>query len=203
MRGLRSRAAILTTVVVSALTAPLPAHAAGTGTPPPSPPPAISAAAPAKGAEAPATPADGPAKPAAAAAKPAAPPPAPASSARPDWLRAKSTPSADEEPAPSGWTASRVMALLLVAGLGGFALFQRRRRRAAAPIPGASGLRVLESARLGPKAYLVTAAVGRRVLVLGVTDQSVSRLAVLRGNAATEAETAREASPANDPTPRP
>ncbi|MFO7180062.1 MAG: flagellar biosynthetic protein FliO [Pseudomonadota bacterium] len=130
-------------------------------------------------------------------------PAAPASSAKPDWLRTKSDEPADAPPAPSGWTTSRVLALLLVAGLGGFAVVQRRRRRSASPIPGASGLRVLESARIGPKAYLVTAAVGKRVLVLGVTDQSVSRLGVLRGNPAAEATSAREVtSAANDAAPR-
>jgi flagellar biogenesis protein FliO len=53
---------------------------------------------------------------------------------------------------------------------------RRKRRRGLGALKASSGLRVLESTRLGPKAALVTAAVGRRVILLGVTDQTISKL---------------------------
>jgi flagellar biogenesis protein FliO len=51
-----------------------------------------------------------------------------------------------------------------------------KRQRLAPLSPSESRLTVLSSSRVGPKAYAVTAHVGGRVLLLGVTDHSVTNL---------------------------
>lgn len=68
-------------------------------------------------------------------------------------------------------------AVLLVLGLGAAAIVMRMKRQKLAPLaPSESRLTVLSSSRVGPKAYAVTAHVGGRVLLLGVTDHSVTNL---------------------------
>jgi flagellar biogenesis protein FliO len=123
---------------------------------------------------------------------PAAPTPAPAvqapdasvaftSTLRP-WLRA-TKPAAVVVAAPAAASTSpwRALSVLVVLGaLGGAALVMRKKRSALAVLPeSATRVRVLSSARIGPKANAVVAEVGGRVLLLGVTDTSVSRLAWL------------------------
>jgi flagellar biogenesis protein FliO len=74
----------------------------------------------------------------------------------------------------SGFTLG---ALLIVLGLGAAAIILRYRRRRLGSIPTVqSRLTVLSSSRIGPKAFAVSAQVGGRVLLLGVTDHSVSHL---------------------------
>ncbi len=112
---------------------------------------------------------------AAAGPAPSANSPAPS----PTWLRPAAPSKAAPAPAaPSapGFSFGKYAALLLVVGLGGYALYAKRKKAAQNPLKGSGGLRVIESARLGPKAALVTAVVGRRVILLGVTEQSVSKL---------------------------
>lgn len=71
-------------------------------------------------------------------------------------------------------------ALTLLVALGGAALWLRKRRAALGPLPEAEArLQVLASSRVGPKAFAVTATVGGRVMLLGVTDHNVSHLAWL------------------------
>jgi flagellar biogenesis protein FliO len=73
-----------------------------------------------------------------------------------------------------------LLALLLVAGLGVGALWLQRRKRTLSPITGTDArLTLLSSTRVGPKAYAVSAEVSGRVLLLGVTDHSVTHLAWL------------------------
>ena len=117
----------------------------------------------------------------------------PAASAKPPapnagWLRATAQAQAPAAASSSGSTVTKLLALALVGGLGGWALWARKRRRGVAALKGTPGLRVLESARLGPKAALVTAQVGRRVILLGVTDQSISKLGWLSAELDSEAE---------------
>jgi flagellar biogenesis protein FliO len=96
------------------------------------------------------------------------------------WLR-KATP----KPAPRVETKAalsplRVGAMLsLVAALGGFAFYARRRRVGTPSKPKSERLDVLSSTRLGPKAHAVVTQVSGKKLLLGVTDQSVSVLAWL------------------------
>lgn len=95
------------------------------------------------------------------------------------WL-AESSP---EEPARAVPLASShnpllsLLALLLVAGLGGGALWlQRRKGKAVTPAGVESRLTLLSSTRIGPKAFAVSAEVNGRVILLGVTDQQVTNL---------------------------
>lgn len=73
-----------------------------------------------------------------------------------------------------------VTALVLLSALGGAAIWLRKRRVGLAALPEAEArLKVLASSRVGPKAFAVTASVGGRVMLLGVTDHNVSHLAWL------------------------
>ncbi len=70
-----------------------------------------------------------------------------------------------------------LLALLLLAGLGGGALWLQRRKKAASPAAQIeSRLTLLSSTRVGPKAFAVSAEVNGRVLLLGVTDHTVTHL---------------------------
>lgn len=96
------------------------------------------------------------------------------------WLaqrgaRASSDSAAQSKP---GATLSRtLLGLLLLAGVAGGAFYVRRRRLTASVQTPAIKLEVLASTRISPKAHAVVASVGGRVMLLGVTDQSVRRLA--------------------------
>lgn len=80
--------------------------------------------------------------------------------------------------APNLGMAATALALLLA--LAGAAIWLRKRRAALGPLPeGEARLKVLASSRVGPKAFAVTASVGGRVMLLGVTDHNVSHLAWL------------------------
>ena len=76
-----------------------------------------------------------------------------------------------------GSSAFTLLGLLLVAGIGGAALWLQRRKRAASPAAQIeSRLTLLSSTRVGPKAFAVSAEVNGRVLLLGVTDHTVTHL---------------------------
>lgn len=80
----------------------------------------------------------------------------------------------DDSGQGSGFTLG---ALLIVLALAAAAIVVRHRRGKRAPIPvSESRLTVLSSSRIGPKAYAVTAHVGGRVMLLGVTDHTVTHL---------------------------
>jgi flagellar biogenesis protein FliO len=114
-----------------------------------------------------------------------APTPVPAASSAPrPWLRDKPKAAepaqTKEEKKTSPWGA--FAALLVLAVLGGGALVMRQRRQKAPGLPpGATRILVLSSAKIGPKASAVVAEVNGRVFLLGVTDSSVSKLAILDG----------------------
>lgn len=116
----------------------------------------------------------------------AAPAPNPAAPApKPAYVRPAAPPPPAAAPSSSS-VLPKLLAVLLVGGLGGWAVYARKKRRGLGALKGGSGLRVLETARLGPKAALVTAQVGHRVILLGVTDQSISKLGWL--SSATDAD---------------
>jgi flagellar biogenesis protein FliO len=99
----------------------------------------------------------------------------------------------------SGTSAGLTLgAVVIVLGLAAAAIYLRFKRQTALPLtPSESRLNVLSSSRVGPKAYAVTAHVGGRVLLLGVTDHSVTNLGWLEPQApeASGAERERSESP--------
>jgi flagellar biogenesis protein FliO len=118
----------------------------------------------------------------------------------PSWLAARPTP----KPVASGHSSipslGRVLGLLLVVGsLGGAALYLKRRgprdaKRAAMP----RGISVVSSTRIGPKAHAVVVSVAGRMMVLGVTDSSVKRLAFI-DDVDAQLESERDREPARRP----
>ena len=103
-----------------------------------------------------------------------------AGAAQRSWLAQSS--SAPDGVADGGRQAApwRTLALLLfVSALGGAALYVKKRRAGAARPKPMHPIDVLGSARVGAKAQVVVTRVGERTILLGVTDQSVRRLAWL------------------------
>jgi flagellar biogenesis protein FliO len=94
------------------------------------------------------------------------------------WLaRGDSALSAPPSESSGTSTGLTLGAVVIVLGLGAAAVALRFKRQKLAPLsPSESRLTVLSSSRVGPKAYAVTAHVGGRVLLLGVTDHSVTNL---------------------------
>lgn len=108
----------------------------------------------------------------------------------------QSQPLGSTSSAGSGFTLG---ALIILLGLGGAAIALHLKRQKSLPIPKhESRLDVLSSSRIGPKAYAVTAHVGGRVMLLGVTDHNVTLLTWLDTEAADDAE-AEEALGAEEP----
>ena len=78
-------------------------------------------------------------------------------------------------------------------GLAGAAVYAKRRQRAAVGLPSAPSLTVVSSARVGAKAQLVLAAVEGRLLLVGVTESNVRKLAWIDAKPAEQkAETSKE-----------
>jgi flagellar biogenesis protein FliO len=112
---------------------------------------------------------------------------APAQESKRGWLRQPRASEADkEEPKSTGDWSMSVLALVLLGGLAGGAVVMKMRRGAPAPWLPPAAVRVLTTTRLTPKASLITAEVHGRVLLLGVTDASVTELGWLDGNASAE-----------------
>jgi flagellar biogenesis protein FliO len=101
---------------------------------------------------------------------------APPPSASRGWLKEEAATPAQRSSGNSGLT---VVALLLVLGLAGGAVFMKQRRGQQKEVRVASSLRVLSQVRVGPKANLVTVAVSGRVMLLGVTETNVTNLGLL------------------------
>lgn len=103
------------------------------------------------------------------------------------WLRQPraAQESKDESQSSGDWSLS-VLALVLLGGLAGGAVVMKLRRGAPAPWLPPAAVRVLTTTRLTPKANLITAEVHGRVLLLGVTDASVTELGWLDGNASAD-----------------
>jgi flagellar biogenesis protein FliO len=118
--------------------------------------------------------------PAVSAAETPSPTPAPAGPAAPrSWLAQGSgaTPEAATDESSGSRTGLTVGAVLLLLGLAAAAIVMRYKRQNLSPLgPSESRLTVLSSSRVGPKAFAVTAHVNGRVLLLGVTDHTVTNL---------------------------
>ena len=100
--------------------------------------------------------------------------------ARP-WLAQAPTAASPAVPvaqaAPIPWRASLLVAAS--AAIGGAAVWVRSRKGGLGKLTSSRDLRVISSVRVGPKGHLVLAGIGDRALLLGVTDQSVRRIAWL------------------------
>jgi flagellar biogenesis protein FliO len=111
---------------------------------------------------------------------------------------ALATPPSESSGTSTGLTLG---AVVIVLGLGAAAVALRFKRQKLAPLsPSESRLTVLSSSRVGPKAYAVTAHVGGRVLLLGVTDHSVTNLGWLDAPEA-DAPARERADAASEPEP--
>jgi flagellar biogenesis protein FliO len=90
--------------------------------------------------------------------------------------------------------------MLVSAAVGGAAVWVRARRGGLAKLTSSRELRVISSVRVGPKGHLVLAGIGDRAMLLGVTDNSVRRIAWMPAEAivpAAEIPPSVEASGAN------
>lgn len=119
----------------------------------------------------------------------------PAATGSRSWLaRDSSEPAIAPRDADSGTSAGLTLgAVLLVLGLAAAAIAMRFRKRDALPLaPSEARLTVLSSSRVGPKAFAVTAHVHGRVLLLGVTDHSVTNLGWLDTREPNAAEAVQE-----------
>jgi flagellar biogenesis protein FliO len=94
-----------------------------------------------------------------------------------NWLlRGSSARPGTEGKSPAGFSLG---ALVIVLGLGGaaIAMYLKRRKKLVPPLVASEArLTVLSSSRIGPKAFAVSAHVGGRVMLLGVTDHTVTHL---------------------------
>ncbi len=81
------------------------------------------------------------------------------------------------EPSRVPWRSSLMIGVS--AALGAAAVWVRSRKRGLAQLTASRELRVISSVRVGPKGHLVLAGIGDRALLLGVTDNSVRRIAWL------------------------
>lgn len=109
------------------------------------------------------------------AAEPKVPASANADGAPRQWLRQSAAPETGSAPSqgrPWGMMAGGVLLAALVAG----ALYRRRQLRQLAREKRVSRIQILDTTRIGAKAQLVTAVVGGRVVVLGVTETQISAL---------------------------
>lgn len=96
-----------------------------------------------------------------------------------DWLAqpASSPPVAFTSKAEGPSTLRIVGLLAIVGGLGGAAVYMKRKRAQVAERHGSPELAVVSTARLGPKSHLVLASVSGRMILLGVSDTNVRKLA--------------------------
>lgn len=102
---------------------------------------------------------------------------APAPATQRSWLRQSRDAKGPsiEETKESGVSLS-VVAFLLLGALAGGAIFMRFKRPGAKPWLPAAPVRVLSTTKIGPKSTLVTADIYGRVMLLGVTESSVTEL---------------------------
>ena len=95
-----------------------------------------------------------------------------------EWLAQPSTaplPIAGREEGPSPWRIGAMF--LLVGGLAAAAVYAKRVRAKGNALPNAPSLSIVGAARVGPKAQIVLASVSGKMLLVGVTDTSVRKLA--------------------------
>jgi flagellar biogenesis protein FliO len=116
----------------------------------------------------------------------------------PPWL----SQSQPVEAAPAaGLPVGRMIVLLVVTvAIGGGAWYVRKRKLSKAGLSQNKKLQLVDSTRVGPKAELVIASVQGRMMLLGVTETNIRRLAWLDEQAPADAATPVDSSaPAQSP----
>lgn len=91
------------------------------------------------------------------------------------WLRTPAKHQAGPAPSP-GYSYGKWALVLLVLGVGGWAIYRRRSSLAGAPVPTITKMRVTAATRLSSKAQIVAIQVQGRTLLVGVTDAQITRL---------------------------
>ncbi len=96
-----------------------------------------------------------------------------------DWLRSDTKGQTRSQPSPShGAFAKSLLVLAVLAAAGYFAWHRSRKGKPSVPTK-RTHVRVLSGTPIGPKARAVVAEVGGKLILLGVTEHSVRRLAWL------------------------
>ncbi len=97
------------------------------------------------------------------------------------WLRTDSHRQIGASSLSSGGGLGKVAAVTLLLAVGGYAAWRRTRKGQAGVAPIKTHIRVVGGTLVGPKARAVVAEVGGRLILLGVTESSVRKLAWLDG----------------------
>jgi flagellar biogenesis protein FliO len=95
------------------------------------------------------------------------------------WLRTDTHQKSIGGALPSRSGFGKSIAVLLALGVGGYALWRKKRKIRIVATPNKTHIRVISGTLVGPKARAVVAEVGGRLILLGVTEKSVRRLAWL------------------------
>jgi len=111
-------------------------------------------------------------------------------SASRDWLRADTQHQAGASTISSRSGIGKSVAAVLLVGIGGYAVWRRKRAVKVSVTPNRTHIRVVSGTLVGPKARAVVAEVGGRLILLGVTEQSVRKIAWLESVADSDAERA-------------
>lgn len=108
-------------------------------------------------------------------------PPSAAGASAPTYLR--TTKAANDRPAPTSETASgggsivrTALALLVLGGLAGAALWMKRRRSGGIPLSPSLDLEVVSKTTLGPRSHLALVRLGGEAILLGITEQTITAL---------------------------
>ena len=124
-----------------------------------------------------------------------------------DWLRSDGHRQTNSNVGSSRSSVGRVLVALALVGVGGYFAWRRTRRARQNPPLVKTHIRVVGGTLVGPKARAVVADVGGRLILLGVTEQSVRKLAWLDASEDIDAsdesdDSERLARPANEHQPQ-
>jgi len=116
-----------------------------------------------------------------------------ASSTPKQWLRSDAHRQTSAIGMPSRSGLGKVTAVSLLLAIGGYAVWRKNRKVSSGATPTKTHIRAVGGTLVGPKARAVVAEVGGRLILLGVTEQSVRKLAWL--DSADELDTERAPEP--------
>jgi len=109
-----------------------------------------------------------------------------------DWLRTDTRRQATSGASNRGGIG-RVLVVVVLSGIGGALIWRKSRKSRLKVIPTKTHVRVVGGTLVGPKARAVVAEVGGRLILLGVTEQSVRKLAWLDNLAEVDTDGERDA----------